>query len=904
MSIVQREGCKETPKEDPPIVRSFLCYTGCVLALLMISVGCTANLPTERFYFREDFEETDPVRVSPSASPSTYQVNFKGLTSEHKASGQRSFKLDLTFTQDATITWRIPMPRRVPAEGRLHFSGKLFVDPATTARLPDAIRTAPMYDFPPSTVAGSSSGTTASFYRPQVKGRWLAWEQDIVENARMANHFAQFDWGDPDITNVGAYMTLYFVTMVGKKGDRIVIYLDDITIEGEVPTLAAYQQEMEERWKPVWAKVERRLQTWESRLAALESQLAEIHVEDADTAPLEAAAADLITKLERVILQARHRGALRNTAAHEFDADIARLESMIPNLHYLAKHGVPQRLIVTTLPPISSRPVLPRTTDELRDLSGVISDTLGVTATPGEYEPASFVVYALSDIHDLEVRVGDLKNGTNTISRSQIDVKTVKRWYQAGSAWTGIGQNKSKRVLVPELLLNDDTLVKVDHQTKENYLKLSFPAETRYVWISNPQGVSVSTILSCDSYPVKDSPTLLPVSIASGDDKQFWLTVHVPNEAPAGTYTGPIELYAGTERLAELQLEVCVLPFKLSDPYYTSSLYYRGMLDPTGRGSVSSEVKSETQMRKELENMYAHGVTNPRVRLQTRPWDQGMDLADLERVLQIRQAVGMGGQDLHLGYGYNLNFDTSIPVTPQRLGYLRYRVSEQLLPLTRRYGVPEVYMYGIDEARGEQLVAQKEAWKAIQEAGAKIEVSGYRGHFELVGDVLDLLICAGRPNKAEADLWHGAGRRIWNYANPQAGVEDPEVYRRNFGLLLWKHEYDGACTWTYHMSFGSIWNDFDHPTYRDHNLTYPTIDGVIDTIAWEGYREGVDDVRYLTTLTEYIEKAYALDNSTATEAARVAEAYLAELKEDLEQRDLYAVRIEIIEQILQLKQYL
>ena len=26
------------------------------------------------------------------------------------------------------------------------------------------------------------------------------------------------------------------------------------------------------------------------------------------------------------------------------------------------------------------------------------------------------------------------------------------------------------------------------------------------------------------------------------------------------------------------------------------------------------------------------------------------------------------------------------------------------------------------------------------------------------------------------------------------------------------------------------------------------VNGVIDTIAWEGYREGVDDVRYITTL--------------------------------------------------------
>ena len=27
-------------------------------------------------------------------------------------------------------------------------------------------------------------------------------------------------------------------------------------------------------------------------------------------------------------------------------------------------------------------------------------------------------------------------------------------------------------------------------------------------------------------------------------------------------------------------------------------------------------------------------------------------------------------------------------------------------------------------------------------------------------------------------------------------------------------------------------------------MAYPTVDGMIDTIAWEGFREGVDDVRY------------------------------------------------------------
>ena len=44
-------------------------------------------------------------------------------------------------------------------------------------------------------------------------------------------------------------------------------------------------------------------------------------------------------------------------------------------------------------------------------------------------------------------------------------------------------------------------------------------------------------------------------------------------------------------------------------------------------------------------------------------------------------------------------------------------------------------------------------------------------------------------------------------------------------------------------------------TYRDHVFAYPTLNGVIDTIQWEGFREAVDDVRYLTTLCARIAKA-------------------------------------------------
>jgi len=143
----------------------------------------------------------------------------------------------------------------------------------------------------------------------------------------------------------------------------------------------------------------------------------------------------------------------------------------------------------------------------------------------------------------------------------------------------------------------------------------------------------------------------------------------------------------------------------------------------------------------------------------------------------------------------------------------------------------------------------------LHDAGAKVFVACYKGTFEVMGDLLDLAIYAGAPLADEAQKYHQAGQRIFCYANPQVGVEEPETYRRNFGLLLWQAGYDGAMDYAYQHSFGHGWNDFDSPQYRDHNFTYQTVDGVIDTIQWEGFREGVDDVRYVTTLVKAMEAA-------------------------------------------------
>jgi len=159
-----------------------------------------------------------------------------------------------------------------------------------------------------------------------------------------------------------------------------------------------------------------------------------------------------------------------------------------------------------------------------------------------------------------------------------------------------------------------------------------------------------------------------------------------------------------------------------------------------------------------------------------------------------------------------------------------------------------VYFYGEDEAMGEALRAQKAAWKATQEAGARTFVAGYAGTFEAMGGLLNCAVYFGRPTEQEAAKWHGVGSTVLSYANPQVGVEDPLVYRRNYGLALWRAGFDGAMDYAYQHAFHAVWNDFDDPDYRDHVFAYPTANGVVGTLQWEGFREGVDDVRYIATL--------------------------------------------------------
>ena len=471
---------------------------------------------------------------------------------------------------------------------------------------------------------------------------------------------------------------------------------------------------------------------------------------------------------------------------------------------------------------------------------------LSLIACPREYESATFSVYATRDLQNVQLEVSDLRCGEHTLPASCIDPYVVKCWYQAGG---GIGDLIHKQ-FVPELLLKDDALVRVDTKEEANYLRsTAADGATAYLLASGKDSADLEGVR-----PI-DAPTLQPVTIPANTLKQFWVTVHIPQDAAAGRYTGSLRLLAPGITSAEVPLAVTVLPFELAAPDLIYSIYYRGKLTGDGHGTISSEGKSEAQYRAEMRDLRAHGVLYPTLY-------QGYHHELLPRTLELRREAGLASDIL-----FTLGRSTGNVTSEDALNSLKSDV-KKWRELAAKFGYKEVYFYGIDEASGERLKSQQAAWEAVQAAGGKTFVAGYAGSFEAMGSRLSLLVWAHVPLPEEAEKWHSVGSKIFNYANPQVGVEEPETYRRNFGILLWKAGYDGAMDYAYQHGFGHVWNDFDSPRYRDHNFSYPTISGIVGTIQWEGFREGVDDVRYITTL----EKAIAAAGDT--EPARQAQRWL------------------------------
>jgi len=477
-------------------------------------------------------------------------------------------------------------------------------------------------------------------------------------------------------------------------------------------------------------------------------------------------------------------------------------------------------------------------------------------------------------LKDLTLVAKDSLPLENNISLPSIDIRIIKWWYQgAGSIHV-----KQHKVYLPELLLKDSKLIKVDRLRQENYIRdTEMSGPNKYVLCSSKKSKELKNIRPLDA------DVLQSVEVETNKMQEYWINIKIPRSIKAGIYHSYIYVKSNSTVVHKIPFSIEVYPFDLQPSPLIYSIYYRGKLSLDGKPTIGSEYKSIEQYRAEILNMKEHGVLYPTNYVK---YNQ-----KLKQTLEIRKKL-----NLPTDYFFNLGIAIGNTKDSKELVMLKKNI-RLWIKLLRTYNYKNIYFYGIDEAEGNLLLSQKKVWQAVHDAGGKNFVATYNKKINStiinMGSLLDAPVLAGKVKKQYADKWHSVGSKVFSYANPQVGEENPDKYRRNFGLLLLQAGYDGTMNYAYQHAFGHIWNDFDHKKYRDHVFTYPTINGVIDTIAWEGFREGTYDVRYAATLLD------AISNSKNKALGEQALYWYKRINFDKENLDY--IRKKMIEFILKLK---
>jgi len=278
----------------------------------------------------------------------------------------------------------------------------------------------------------------------------------------------------------------------------------------------------------------------------------------------------------------------------------------------------------------------------------------------------------------------------------------------------------------------------------------------------------------------------------------------------------------------------------------------------------------------ELQDLKDHGIAYPTLYWHTTEF--------LDQHLTLRDNAGFPKDKI---YTLASSDDTQIgnPTDAAGLAHAA-KIVKTMRNFTESHGYTSTYFYGIDEAMGTEVTAQRTAWQTVHNNGGKMYVAGDKDLIDLVPDLLDLVVLGGSPDTSQVARWHSYGKRIYSYGDPQAGIENPEIYRKNYGVTLWNAGYDGTMPFAYQHKYDDIWNDFDSQEthFRDHVFAYPTSNGVIDTIQWEGFREGVDDTRYVASLIK--------KEGSNTSAKTIVSAGLSN------NENMTSIRKKVIEQIL------
>ncbi len=520
----------------------------------------------------------------------------------------------------------------------------------------------------------------------------------------------------------------------------------------------------------------------------------------------------------------------------------------------------------------------------------VFTDKLCAAAAKGEFEPLSFVIYPFRKMDKVEITVSDFvcKEKSATLPSAKIlDRKLVKHWFQA--SWNGV-YNNADQILVPDLLVNDPDLVKVDVLNGKNYLRVG----GKYVCVNEMQNTGVFNYCKED---VRDADTLQPVKMEEGKGTQFWFTFKVPSDAKPGLYTAKATVTEGGNAIANFTIQLRVYPFELPAPKTCYDITRDYIVAVAGDADLSRYVKmsgsasdGEKLFRRELQSLKEHNVNKPTV-----PYCA--DAAVFAKDLKIRKEMGFDLTDVFVaafdGEGTLL---TEFPTEDRQnadFGVFRKNTAAASASFAEIAGHKNFYFYGFETA---VPVSVDKYRNEILKNSGRTMTGGWGNDVYYLPSRELMHAHSGSPDDYLAEKWHALRGRIISCGCYFAGPKNPDYIRRNLGMNLYRATYDGFMLYAYPSS-ENCWNErAGQGLYRNPIFAYPTANGQISTIAYEGLREGIDDVRYVTLLRQLTQHSFDIKNWDAIFAGKKGVAVFELLPTSKMNLDL--MRLEVADHIV------
>ena len=408
------------------------------------------------------------------------------------------------------------------------------------------------------------------------------------------------------------------------------------------------------------------------------------------------------------------------------------------------------------------------------------------------------------------------------------------------------------------------------------------------------------------------------VKIDSAETSYFWLTVHPPDGAKAGKYSGTVLVTAEGQR-AELRLECRVLPFKLADNEITAGAFmcladlpdgwYRDMkqhgIDAIQFFTWEWSVRDTTMLARRGE-----WVEEP-IAVTRQGDEMVLDFTAMDRIMGGINDAGMKGPvvvslgndrfmhyETRIAQVMGLPVDTTVAPTPpgwssrtidfigppmsERLDSLFISGIRQLHEHWERQGWPqELIILIYDEPTHGLLARGKQRYDLIKKHYPDTRVYGVvMDKRELAREVApqcDIIVCNGDFDGCR-EVAEDLGKDLYVYG----GMGATNHARFSMGCMPWRAHSSGVFFWMYNYWFYAP----DDCAVYQHPDDWRRL---VRSVQWEAIREGVDDLRYFSTAEELISQ---LPDKRREEALRRLEEIRSSIDPDYQWQPENAAELE------------